>query len=89
MDSGGDVSIWSMGTFNTDNTRMLDYVCWGDPTDGGPLTRTADAINVGKWIGACAAAIPTGGSLVRLPNTMGTTAADYQTQTTPTREDCE
>ena len=71
------------GSFGVD-TEILDFTCWGVNPHG---TRKTQAETVGKWTGACNAAL-TAGAYTRNVNTTGTTAADYDTTSAPTPSDC-
>jgi hypothetical protein len=89
QETGGDVSIYSTASFSN-GAKQLSYVCWGNPSNGGSTRKVeAESTASEKWNGACASAIPAGGSLARLPNTEGRSASDFETLTTPTPENCE
>ncbi len=72
VDAGGEVILYANSSF-ADDTAILDFVCWGTNPHGSRLTQ---AQAIGKWSGACAAAL-TMGAIAREPSTSGTTATDY------------
>ena len=63
---------------------MVDFACWGVNPHS---TRKALAESANKWSGACAAAL-TGGAIHRRISADGTTAADYDTSSSPSPLNC-
>lgn len=82
LDSGGEIMLYRQRPFVT-STNIMDFVCWGVNPHS---TRLTQAMNVGKWSGACAAAL-TSGAIARLPNTDGTVFGSYADQV-PDPEEC-
>jgi len=72
--AGGEVILYKDGSF-TNGESILDFVCWGTNPHGSRKALAEEAL-VGKWGGACAAAI-TGGSIHRNMNSAGTGSGDY------------
>jgi hypothetical protein len=83
-DAGGEIQLFKSSLFNTPN-QILDFVCWGVNPHG---TRKAQAESVGKWSGACNAAIPANGAIHRRVGTQGDTAADYDVTAPPSPSTC-
>jgi hypothetical protein len=83
VDAGGEVILYKDGNFGS-GASIMDFVCWGTNPHG---SRKPLAESVGKWSDACALAI-TGGSIHRLPNTDGTTAASYDVSSAPSPMNC-
>lgn len=83
-EASGEYVLYKNSSFGT-GLNILDYVCWGALPG---VNRNTEATGVDKWSGACAAAIPSGGSLARKLGVAGTSAADYETLATPTPMTC-
>jgi hypothetical protein len=84
LDSGGEVLLYKDGLNFADGTRIIDFVCWGVNPHS---SRKTLAESVGKWSGACSAALASA-ALHRRPQTTGTTSASYDTGTGPTPVTC-
>jgi hypothetical protein len=70
-DGSGEMMLYKSINFGT-STDIVDYICWG----ASNAFRKQQAIDVGKWVGACAPAL-TNGSIHRISNTTGTGASSY------------
>lgn len=81
--ANNELVLYKDGSYGSPDS-VLDYVCW----DGTGSMRKGVAETAGKWSGACAAAIPSGGSLQRKVGSAGNSAADYEAVGTPTPENC-
>lgn len=81
--TGGEVILYKSSLFGT-NTEILDFVCWGVNPHGSRITQ---AVAVGKWSGACCAAL-TNGAIHRKIGTKGTVAADYDVTSPPSPMNC-
>lgn len=73
-DAGGELALYTDASF-TSASSMLDFVCWGTGHGAGS-SRKSVAEGGGLWSGDCVGAI-TGGSLKRIADTDGTSAASY------------
>lgn len=83
-DANGEMMLYDSGLFNV-STDILDYTIWGNPNPIG--TRKNQALAVGKWIGANAAAI-SGGAIHRRIGVKGNQASEYDPTAPPSPENC-
>ncbi|MCI0451232.1 MAG: T9SS type A sorting domain-containing protein [Candidatus Latescibacteria bacterium] len=82
-DTNGEMMLYDSGSFGT-STDILDYIIWGNPA----ATRRAQAVAVGKWVGAANAPSITGGAIHRRIGVKGNQASEYDAAAAPTPEDC-
>jgi hypothetical protein len=87
-DAGGEIALYQNITVVGDyavETNLVDYLCWGTTNQ---MRKALAATGSNKFPGACDAAITATKAIKRLPNTMGTTAADYDVTMTPAKLAC-
>ncbi len=82
VDAGGEIILYSQRPFGT-STNIMDFVCWGTNPHSSRIGQAGD---VGKWSGACQAAL-TLGSLQRVAMTDGTVLGAY-TDDVPSPTEC-
>jgi hypothetical protein len=86
-DASGELLLYRDGTDLADPTRIMGFVCWGDPLASD--SRKADAETAGAWSAAepCPSALGMG-SIQREIGTDGHEGADFDTTAAPTPSTC-